>query len=197
MRLRVGFVLVAACSANLAAQHPNRTPPPAAATVAREASQFDFLVGQWELTVTPKVSGLAARIHGVPKLVGTWKGWKVLDGQGVEDELRIVDASGNPNAHLLSIRLWSIAERRWLVSAADGGRGRMTSATATFETAQMVVQGRSVDAAGKVTLSRSRFSGITPNAFTFVQDRSEDDGRTWDEGVLKISARRVAAVAPR
>ena len=41
-----------------------------------EAAQFDFLVGQWELEVTPKVGGLGAMIHGAPRLVGSWKAWR-------------------------------------------------------------------------------------------------------------------------
>lgn len=179
-----------------AQQHKGRGPTPAT-TPPREVTQFDFLVGQWEVTVTPKVSGLAARIHGVPKLLGTWKAWKVLDGHAIEDELRIVDGSGNPNGLSMSVRVYSVAEKKWLVSATDAYRGRQTTATAVLEGNDLVVQGRGVDAAGKATITRSRFSAITPNGFTFVQDRSEDEGRTWDDGVLKIQARRVAATAPR
>ncbi len=190
------LLLVLLASPLAAQQHKGRGPTPATAP-PREVSQFDFLLGQWELTVTPKVSGLAARIHGVPKLLGTWKAWKVLDGHVIEDELRIVDGSGNPNALSMSLRLWSIAEGKWLISATDAFRGRQTTATAFLQGGDMIVQGRGTDAAGKPTLTRSRFTAITPNAFTFAQDRSEDDGRTWDDKVLTIQARRVAATAPR
>ena len=48
----------------------------------RDASQFDFFIGQWELVVKPAATTLAARIHGAPKLLGSWKAWRTLDGWG-------------------------------------------------------------------------------------------------------------------
>lgn len=168
-----------------------------ASTAPAEARQFDFLIGQWELVVRPKVSTLAARIHGAPKLLGTWKAWRAFDGFGVSDDLRIVDGSGNPTALGSSMRAWSTQERRWLVSTFDAYRGRMTSATAEWRGNEMVVSGRGTDAEGKPSLLRTRFIGITPTAFRFQQDRSSDDGKTWEEGILKIDAKRVAASASR
>ena len=104
----------------------------------REATQYDFLVGQWELTVTPKVSGLAARIHGVPKLRGSWKAWRALDGWGIEDELRVIDASGNPQSFTHFVRLYDPAAKRWLVSTADVYRQQLTQATAEWTGREMV-----------------------------------------------------------
>ncbi len=175
------------------AQQPARPSPPAN-TPAREAAQFDFLVGQWELEVTPKVSSLAARIHGAPRLLGSWKGWKALDGHGIEDELRIVDRSGNPTALSLAVRVWNAAERRWVVSSTDAYRARVTQATAQWDGTVMSLVGT---ADGGMLRTRSRFSAITPGTFRFEQDRSEDGGKTWQERALVIQARRVAAVAPR
>jgi hypothetical protein len=193
MRYAIGLLFVAT-PLLATAQHPTRSAPPPQATTPREASQFDFLLGQWELTVRPKVSGLAARIHGAPRLLGTWKAWKVLDGNVIEDELRIVDGSGNPTALSLSIRAWNATERRWVMTAVDGQRGRFSTATAVQAQGRMDVTGRSSDP-GVVT--RSRFTDITPSAFKFVQDRSNDDGKTWEDAVLVIEAKRVSATAPR
>lgn len=169
----------------------------AASTAPADARQFDFLIGQWELVVRPKVSTLAARIHGAPKLLGTWKAWRAFDGFGVEDELRIVDASGNPTSLGTSMRAWSVAERKWLVTTLDAYRGRMTSANAEWRAGEMVMSSRGTDAEGKPTILRTRFFAITPTTFKFQQDRSSDDGKTWEEGTLRIDARRVAATAPR
>jgi hypothetical protein len=161
---------------------------------AREASQFDFLVGQWELEVRPKVNSLAARIHGAPKLLGSWKAWKVMDGFAVEDELRIMDRSGNPGALVHSVRQWIPAERRWAVTGHDAYRARVSSATATWDGKVMLVRGTG-DAVQSLT--RTRFSAITPASFHWEQDRSDDGGRTWTERALVIDARRVSATAPR
>lgn len=195
-RLATGLaatLLVAVAPLAARAQHPSRSAPPAN-TPAREAAQYDFLVGHWELEVTPKVSSLAARIHGAPKLLGSWKAWKAMDGFGVEDELRIFDRSGNPSALSLAVRVWSPSERRWLVTSTDAYGARVSRATATWDGTVMTQLG---SADGGMLRTRSRISAITPTAFRYEQDRSEDGGKTWEERVLVIRARRVAAVAPR
>lgn len=193
---RVGALVLAALVPALAsAQHTGAGAT--ASTAPAEARQFDFLIGQWELVVRPRVTTLAARIHGAPKLLGTWKAWRAFDGFGIEDELRIIDGSGNPASLGSSMRAWSTGERKWLISTLDAYRGRMTSATAEWRGSEMIVSGRGTDAEGKPTLLRTRFFAITPAAFRFQQDRSNDDGKTWEEGILRIDAKRVAASAPR
>jgi len=183
-------VAVAQQHGGAASSRPASTPPP-------EARQFDFLIGQWELVVTPKVSGLAARIHGAPRLLGMWKAWRAFDGFGIEDELRIMDRSGNPSSLSHVLRGYSAAEHRWITTSLDAYRGRISQSTAEWRNGEMIVSGRGTDAEGKPTLIRSRFMAITPASFRFQQDRSSDEGKSWEEGVLKIEAKRVAAAAPR
>jgi hypothetical protein len=168
-----------------------------ATSAPREANQFDFLIGQWELTVMPKVSGLAARIHGAPRLLGTWKAWRAFDGFGVQDELRIMDGSGNPNSLSHTLRLFSASEKRWIITGVDVYRGKSSAATAMMTKGEMTVSGSGTDADGKPYLTRTRFHGITKDRFLFQQDRSTDNGKSWSEAVLKIEARRTAAAAPR
>lgn len=180
----------------LSAQHAGGATTPST-TAPREAAQFDFLIGQWELTVRPQASGLAQRIHGTPRLLGTWKAWRAIDGWGIEDELRIVDGSGNPLSLAHSLRVFDQTARRWSYTNLEVYRGRFTAGSATWENNRMVLSSRGTDAEGKAYQNRTRFYDIAPGAFKFQQDRSYDDGRTWDEAVLRIEARRVAATAPR
>lgn len=180
----------------LAAQHKGDRAAPAL-SAPREATQFDFLIGQWELTVTPKVSGLAARIHGSPRLLGTWKAWKAFDGFGIEDELRIIDASGNPSALSHALRVFDASGRHWAITSLDVYRTRFATASAEWKNGEMISTSNGTDAEGKPMVVRSRFHAITASRFRFQQDRSTDAGRTWNEGVLRIEAKRVAAVAPR
>jgi hypothetical protein len=163
----------------------------------REAAQFDFLVGQWDLTVTPKVSGLAARIHGAPKLTGTWKAWRAFDGFGIEDEMRIVDGSGNPASLSHTMRVFNATDKRWSNTSLDVYRSRFSSSTADWRNNEMHTTGTGVDAEGKAYMTRSRFSAISKDRFTFQQDRSTDNGKTWNEAVLRIEAKRIATSAPR
>lgn len=170
---------------------------PAASTAPREAVQFDFLVGQWDVEVTPKVSGMAAMLHGAPKLSGVWKAWKALDGFGVEDELRIVDASANPISLSHTLRVWDSRNKRWAVQGLDVYRARFSSSQGQWQDNEMRLTGSGTSPEGKPTLTRTRFFDITPQGFRMKQDRSIDDGATWDEGVLSIVAKRSATKALR
>ena len=179
------------------AQHSGGASSRPALTPAKEAHQFDFLIGQWELVVTPKVSSLAAKIHGAPKLLGTWKAWRAVDGFGLEDELRVVDRSGNPSSLLQTLRVYNATDGKWALTGIEAYRGRTSSATAEWKNNEMVTTSQGTDEEGKAYLGRTRFFDITANAFKYQQDRSYDAGRTWEEALLRIEAKRVAATAPR
>ena len=169
---------------------------PSANVPPQEATQFDFLVGQWDLVVKPTVNTLAARIHGVPKMLGTWKAWRALDGWGVEDELRITDAAGNPRSLNHAVRFYDATAKRWRTSGLDVYRGVFSNSTAEWKAGAMTTMGAGADGDGKAYVSRARYTDITPTSFRFSQERSYDSGSTWD-GTLQIDAKRVAAAAPR
>jgi hypothetical protein len=194
MRIR-SFLAAIALAAPTAAQHGHEaqpvqtTPPP-------EASQFEFLVGQWEIVAEPHMAGLAARIHGNPRLPGSWKAWRCLDGWGIEDEVRLTDTSGNPMALTHYVRAYDAAGRRWNVASLDVYRSTFQTATAEWRDGEMHVDGRGTDREGRAFRLRSRFHDITANSFHLQQDRSYDDGKTWTEGFLKIEAKRVTGTAP-
>lgn len=196
MASRVFLIALLSVPAVVGAQHTAAAPAPAP-SAPPEARQHDFLVGQWDLIVKVPATSLATRIHGMPKLVGTWKAWRAFDGYGIEDELRITDAAGNPMNLTHSLRFYDRTSRRWTVTALDVYRGKVTTLTATWAEGRMHQESKGVDQDGKAYLSRARFSDITPSGFTFQQDRSPDDGKTWKENTLVIEAKRVAATAPR
>ncbi len=170
---------------------------PTLAVAPREATQYDFLIGQWELVVRPQVPGLAARIHGSPTLEGTWKAWRGFDGWGIEDELRVVDHDGNTRALTHAVRVYDPAARHWNISTLDVFRSRFTTATAEWQGNQVTVSSQGTDQEGKGYMQRTRLTDITPTTFKMQQERSYDEGRTWAEPTLRIEARRVAATAPR
>jgi len=191
----VACTLVSVHTAAVAAQRGS--PAPSVSSPPGQAAQFDFLVGQWSLVVSPAVSGLAARLHGAPRLSGTWKAWRALDGWGIEDELRITDHAGNPRAYTHAVRVYDASAQHWNGSSLDVYRGAFTSSTAEWKDAQMVVTSRGTDVDGRAYLARVRYYDISPATFRFQQDRSFDDGRSWTEAVLRIEARREPPTAPR
>jgi len=170
---------------------------PAAAPVVSpaESRQFDFMLGQWTIDVHPKVSGLVAMIHGTPKLIGTWRAKRSANGLGIEDESRIIDGSGNPVSVMRSQRTWVAADKRWKISGLDTLRKRNSSATGRWTGSEMQVIGSYVDEDGTPTRTRTRYCQITPNSFRMIQDRSTDNGKSWDEGMLTIDAKRSSSVA--
>jgi len=196
LHLILATTFLFACANGASAQH---APGPArpATSAAAEAHQFDFMIGQWEVEATPKSSSLAAMIHGVPKLVGTWKAWRAFDGFGIDDELRIVDASGNPMSLSHAMRVYSAGESRWTATTMDVYRGRAAISNGAMQGSEIVMHGTGTDAEGKPTLTRAHYTDITPDGFRVQQDRSADNGQTWDEAVLVIVAKRVSATAPR
>lgn len=191
--MRILAVMLVAFAATGHAQHGGaqaiRNAPP-------EAAQFAFLVGQWDLIVRPAATSLGAKIHGVPKMAGTWKGWRAFDGHGIEDELRITDESGNPRGLSHSMRYYDATTKRWTSSSLDVYRSAFTASTALWKDGVMTMTSRGTDAEGKAYMTRTRFTDITATAFKFRQERSTDAGETWKES-LTIDGKRVAAVAPR
>lgn len=185
----------------LPAQHAGVAAPTAAAspasTAPAEVEQLAFLVGQWELKVTPRANSLATKIHGAPKLSGTWKAWRAFDGQGIEDELRIIDGSGNPAALSHTMRYYDAAQRRWTQTSLDVYRGRFTPATGTWADGEFTLRSVGRDTDGTPYVQRTRFYEITPTSFKYQADRSSDGERSWQTAVLRIEATRVAVSAPR
>jgi hypothetical protein len=191
---RPTLALIALLALPAAAQHggrpPSRVPPP-------EASQYDFLIGEWELSVEVPPPSLAARLHGTPRLTGTWKAWRALDGWGVEDELRITDQAGNPLSLNHTVRVYDGAARRWRLATLDVYRARFYSPAVEWRDGEILLRSRRTDSDGRELLSRTRIFDIGEDRFRFRQDLSYDGGRSWEEGTLRIEARRLAATAPR
>jgi len=192
-RLKSALIVFCLWSSAALAQHGGGAPP--AQGVPAEAAQYDFLIGHWALEVQPKVSGLAALVHGAPRLVGSWKAWRAFDGHGLMDELRISDASGNPQSLNQSLRVFDPRTRQWQQQTLDVYRARFGASSAQWQGGEMRGQGQPTDA--KAPLTRSRFFAIGPDRFSWQQDRSSDGGASWDEGVLVIQAKRLAKQAPR
>jgi len=197
MRVRPFAVLALSLAASpLSAQHAGGSGSTIVAPPA-EARQFDFLIGQWELDVRPAVAGLAARIHGSPKFSGSWKAWRAFDGWGIEDELRILDTRGSLRSMAHSLRVYDQTAARWSQATLDVLRARFNPGNATWSGKEMVSSAPATDADGKAHLVRVRFSDITATGFRYEQARSYDNGKTWDDPMLKITAKRTAAAAAR
>lgn len=193
---RLWVVVAALVIPGLARAQHGGAQTPVVHTAPKEAAQFNFLVGQWDLNVKLAPRGLAQRIHGVPRLLGSWKAWRALDGFGIEDELRITDASGNSMSLNHAVRYYDATARMWKTSSLDVFRGVFTTSTARMRGNEIIASSQVTDPDGKPYLSRGTYSDITPTSFVFKTERSTDNGRTWSDN-LTIEAKRVSASASR
>ena len=182
---------LALTSSALLAQHHAGAAAPPVVKAPSEASQYDFLQGQWSVVVTPKVAGLVARIHGVPHVRGSWTGARALDGWGMEDELRITDDSGNPIVYTHFLRIYDASARHWTITAIDVYRQHVTTYTAQKNGSEMLSIADGTDPDGKLYRTRTHFTDNSPTGFHFIQDVSHDGGTTWDEGHLVMDAKRA------
>ena len=158
---------------------------------APEARQFDFLVGQWQVSGEAKASGLMARIHGSPKLIGSWKAWRLADGLGIEDELTLTDASGNPTSSVHFKRTFSREENCWIITSRNTYNGNAPPATARWKADEMLMTGSGASPEGKHYRSRTHYVAITPVSFRMVQDRSYDEGKTWEDAAVTLNVHRT------
>ncbi|MFC4525122.1 hypothetical protein ISN76_02640 [Dyella halodurans] len=158
---------------------------------APESHQFDFLLGQWQVKGEVKVGGLIAMIHGTPKLAGSWKATRAVDGKGIEDELQLTDPSGNPLSSVHSTRIYSRDENCWKITGLDARDGHAQPSTGHWQDGEMVVIGSGTDHDGSHYRSRTHFNAITPTGFRMVQDRSYDEGKTWDTAHVTLNASRT------
>lgn len=190
--LLIGLLAVAPATQ---AQHGDSGVP--AFSAPAQARQFDFLIGLWEIELTPKVSSLVALIHGAPHLAGTWKAWPAMDGFGIEDELRVVDGSGNPQTLNHALRVYDSNKTQWVITGVDVYRALVSEARAHWQDGEMHVDGAGTNRDGTRYLSRTRFYAIGADGFSMQQDRSSDGGASWEEAAITIVAKRAAATAPR
>jgi hypothetical protein len=80
---------------------------PAAVSVPPEGSQFDFLIGTWNLQVQPNIPNVP------PKVSGKWTAQKSADGYMIVDEYRLFDDAGNTAYLGETYRVYNPQSKEW------------------------------------------------------------------------------------
>jgi hypothetical protein len=179
---RVGREDAHIMSSDTAYSGPNPKAPP-------ELSQFAFLIGSWRCDVRVKATDGPWQ-----KYRATWVGRYILDGYAIADEYRMINEAGELIVHGMNFRSYSVERRTWVMRWLDATRSswvelgperlggvRVSQETITFNL---------VDIFAPDAISRVTFSNISPDHFTWREDKSLDQGRTWTEFVV-IDAHRV------
>jgi len=155
-----------------------RTPPP-------EATQFDYLVGDWTFTGVWKLP------NGERQGVGTWKARKALDGFGVVDEWRVLDRPGGSTVILgTTYRIYNRAKSHWDMRFLNVFNAKWDEQYAEWRDGEMHLWWTSEDQRGTFQV-RVRYYDISENSFRWRADRSYDGGVTWIENWLTMEVTRV------
>jgi len=138
------------------------TPAPAAqpncdAAVRR---QFDFWVGDWNVTVAGKPAGQ----NRIDKILGgcaLLENWTAVDG-----------TSGK------SINFYDPVRGQWHQTWVDD-RGGSLALDGTFTGGSMVLSGTKQNKAGKTTLNRITWTALPSGEVRQLWEASSDDGTSW------------------
>ena len=129
-----------------------------------EAGQFDFWVGEWNLSWTSK-EGKAAS--------GTNRVSRILDGCVIKEEF--CDKEGGFSG--MSLTTFVPGANPWKQTWVDNN-GSYLDFTGEFKNNRMIL-GRKARRDGKEFLQRMQWYNIASNSFDWNWERSDDNGTTW------------------
>jgi len=142
------------------AQEAGATPPKRGCT-APEHRQFDFWIGEWEVT---NPAGRPAGDNRIEPILGgcvlreTWTG------------------AGGSNG--TSYNAWDAQRRRWHQTWVDDG-GLVLRLEGGLEGDRMVLTGETRDSSGAAVLNRITWQETGPGAVRQLWEVSPDGGKTW------------------
>jgi hypothetical protein len=153
-------------------------PPPRAAAAARacaapEHRQFDFWIGDWDVTIRAR-KGPDSDAWGEAK--GTNHVEAVLGGCAIAEHFE-ASGPGDPWAGR-SYSLYSAAEKKWRQTWVDD-QGSYLAFTGGMEGSSMILHGEPRVRDGKTFRMRMVFSEITPGSLAWSWERTADEGKTW------------------
>ena len=153
-------------------------------------ADFDYLLGDWQFTAVSRQYG---------SFRGFWSAFRLGDGAEILDEYRVVGDSGETYYVTNTLRAYNAVLDRWELVSTEGGTGLQNIGTGHREGAEMRIEQKFGVGSPNASLWRVRYYDIRPDRFSWVGDRSTDDGRTWVTDWLRIEARRIGpprAMAP-
>lgn len=153
-------ILVTARVAPAAASAGQATPTPAPCA-SKEHHQFDFWIGEWDVTTPDGKPAGHSRIEGVLGGCALLEHWEGAGG-----------ASGK------SLSLYVAADRQWNQTWVDGQGDRIVL-TGGFEGGRMVLRNAWKAADGKAMRSELAWTPGADGSVRQVWRESNDDGATW------------------
>jgi hypothetical protein len=147
----------------------DKKPPPPCSSA--EARQFDFWLGDWDLSWTDKDGSAKNGTNKVAKLFGDCN---------IKEEFS--DAKGEFKG--TSVSTYIPSEKKWKQTWVDN-TGSYLDFIGEFKDSKMILS-RKAQREGKEFMQRMVFYDIKKNSLTWNWERSDDGGKTWAV-VWKIS----------
>ena len=157
----------------------------AALTIKGRPTDFDFLIGDWDLDIQfLKIPGKPPRAHAQRHVR------REYDGRLLVDEVRTPDDSGK--VHLtITYRVFDLKSSLWMSQSLNLDDGSWREGQAAGAGPEIHVRQWFRGPNGESGVYRSRYQDITPDSFVIRVDRSLDGGRTWEDDVQITHAHRV------
>jgi hypothetical protein len=133
---------------------------------APQQKQFDFWVGEWDLTWPGQKPGETG--HGTNNIR------RIMDGCVVQENF-----SGGASMHLrgTSVSTFDTNSALWKQTWVDNEGGYLDF-SGEFKDGQMILQREAIHNGEKI-LQRMVWKNITPNEFDWSWEASRDGGKTW------------------
>ncbi len=142
----------------------------------KEASQFDFLLGDWRARTT-RYRPDGSEIGGYG---GTWRARHLHDTRMVFDEFTALLDDGSEISYMATLRTYSTATQRWEMTFLIAHQPQLISSfSGIFEDGEMKLDGFGRTLEGEPVVARVRFFEITPTSFHWENRVSLDGGDTW------------------
>ncbi len=147
-----------------------------------EIAQYDFMKGQWDLTVTH------FRPDGTEtKNKATFTGKWIVEGFVFQQDFKSAYIAGS------EFRAWDPTNKKWVGHNIYAG-SLWRDVEAEFIDGKMIVLISAWNARLGSFLNRETYSEIEKDSFVVRSERSFDEGKTWERGAYAIEASRADAV---
>lgn len=153
----------------------------------KELGVFSFLIGKWQGKGKTRLpDGRIAEFSGV-----SWIGRYILDGTAIADEGHAAYPDGRP-ALGISFRQYDASRKTWIVEHLNVSdsflRKQVNGGSGSVE-----VDGRNVTVVSGLPRPsiRERYLVAGHDNFVYLMDVSTDGGRSWTEGQIEMTFRRL------
>jgi hypothetical protein len=160
---------------------------PTALTATGAPTDFDFLIGDWDIDVETQAPGRPSRYRG------RWTATRAYNGRLIVDEFRALDDQGTVRNLSITYRIFNESVGRWLMSFINLDNKAWQDAEGARVGHEVHVRQWFRGPRGEDGVLRIRYTDITPESFLWRMDRSLDGGATWDVDYQIMRARRRPA----